>query len=422
MLHNYFKISLLSLLLVSVSIYPQEMKKSGGLARLMSMGRNPYIYDPFFTTINPAWGAAYDNFIFGDLGSTTGPFAPGGAGEYISANFRLSPKFTLGGLISRTDFNGASIALLDPGTRLQGGVVDVVNGLVGGGSVTPLDANLELFSSLKIDKFTLGFGLAYASTTHKVPAGTGQNIGSASQVGVNGGIIMDFSGKVKLDASLSLMFPSASFQPFQANETTASQTIIGINGRLFWKYTPKVTFVPAISFVSLSGSADHGIGNTTISGDLPSAKLFAIGFGINYYVGDFLLSGGPSFITSSVTTPAGNNGPPPELTATVTSFPVWNLGLEWNFLDWLTGRLGFVSVKSVSSAESPSGTGKVETVNTVFFPPQGGFTLGLGFKFGDFYLDGTVNEDVLRKGLSNIGNGNPSAATFAYLSAGYALP
>ena len=45
-------------------------------------------------------------------------------------------------------------------------------------------------------------------------------------------------------------------------------------------------------------------------------------------------------------------------------------------------------------------------------------TFGIGLRFGDFALDGTVNADVLRQGLNNIAGGG---ATFAYLSTSYAF-
>jgi len=48
-----------------------------------------------------------------------------------------------------------------------------------------------------------------------------------------------------------------------------------------------------------------------------------------------------------------------------------------------------------------------------------GATVGVGFRFGDFSLDTTVNEDVLRQGFNTIGGGG---ITFAYLTASYVLP
>ena len=89
-------------------------------------------------------------------------------------------------------------------------------------------------------------------------------------------------------------------------------------------------------------------------------------------------------------------------------------------LEWFVGRLGYVAYTSSASAEFPNtATSKTEFVQTLFGPSQRGATVGVGFRFGDFSLDATVNEDVLRQGFNTIGGGGP---TFAYLTASYALP
>ena len=70
--------------------------------------------------------------------------------------------------------------------------------------------------------------------------------------------------------------------------------------------------------------------------------------------------------------------------------------------------------------ESPADPTNVnEFVATFFTTPQRGATVGVGFRFGDFSLDATVNEDVIRQGFNIIGGGG---ASFAYLTASYAMP
>ena len=149
--------------------------------------------------------------------------------------------------------------------------------------------------------------------------------------------------------------------------------------------------------------------------------MITAGFGINYIVGDFLLAGGPAFATTTVTTPAIPNGNP-ELKTSTMIFPMWNLGLEWKMNDWLMGRLGYVGNTNKVTSESSNGATPPavnENVTTGFAPY--GATLGLGFRLGNFSLDGTVNVEVLRQGLNNIGGGY-GQATFAYMSASYAIP
>lgn len=431
-MYNRYALLVLFSLLFVVSANSQEIKKTGGFARLSGMGANPYIVDPFFMTVNPAWGTYYDNFLFGDLGSGTGTssdFAAGGTGQFFAANFGLGHNLTLGGFLSRNDFQSFAITALDPLSQVPGynlGVVNRINNLGISPTVAPLNNNVELFGTMRMGRMAFGLGLSYASTTNEFntagnPPVGGSTQATASQFGINGGILADFTSRLRLDAGVSLMFPGANFKPSIGAETSVSETIFMINARLFTKLTSKVTLVPLFTFITASGSQDLGLGDSTRSTDLPSLTAFNIGLGVNYSVGDFLLAGGLSLANASITTPSSPGTP--ELSTSYFVFPIWNLGLEWNMTDWFVGRLGYVATTAKMTVESsatqtPVTTDKNETIQTLFVGPNGA-TVGVGFRFGDFSMDATVNEGVLRQGLNNIGGGGP---TFAYLSVSYALP
>lgn len=399
------------IILVSITVFPQTVEKTGGYARLLGMGNNNYITDPYFITFNPAWGNSYDNFLFGDLGAGNGNnFGPGGTGQFAAANFRLNNNLTLGGILSRSDFNGFSIAALDPG-----GLVNRINNIIGTTGVVPLNNNIEIMSSYRFNRFTIGLGIAYASTTNESnPATGGSTKGSASQFGLNAGILTKLTGNTMLDLGVSFLLPSASFESPATPQTKLSQTWIGVNARFFWQYSQKLAFVPTAIFTSASGTVDGG----GTSSDLPSNLLFGFGLGINYSVGDFLLAGGPAFTYGKVSV-SGVAGQSPDISNSVLTFPIWNLGVEWNMLDWFVARLGYTATTTKVTTETTASTTTTnETITTGFFGPNGA-TVGVGFRFGSFSLDATVNEDVLRQGLNNIGGGGP---TFAYLSASYAMP
>lgn len=417
MFRRYFASFAIVLFLVT-SGFAQNIEKTGGYARILGMGNNPYIIDPYSTTVNPAWGAVYDNFLFGDLGAQGG----GNSGQFVSANFGVGKNFTLGMILARNDFNGFSISRLDPGILLGQGVVGGLNSIVPGGAIA-LQNNFELMGTMTFGKTSVGLGVAYASTTNDfTPAVAGtEREGSASQIGFNVGVLAQITGSLKLDLGASLIMPNASFTPSATGQTESkvSQTFIGINARLFWKYSSKLSFVPVVGFLTASGTADNGTITPSVSTDLPSVTVITAGIGINYVVGDFLLAGGPAFATSSITTPAIPNGDP-ELSTSALTFPLWNLGLEWKMNDWLVGRLGYVGATNKVTTESSNGATPPavdENIVTQFIPY--GATIGLGFRLGDFSLDGTVNVEVLRQGLNNIGNFGP---TFAYMSASYAIP
>jgi hypothetical protein len=317
-----------------------------------------------------------------------------------------------------------SIALLDPGANNTfglpyPGVVSTVNGIAGPGSVIPLDNNVEAIGTYTFGNSTIGLGVAYASTTNDVTPPTGGSTeGSASQIGFNLGLLSDITRSFKLDIGASLVMPNASFKADTLNETSASQTIILVNGRVFWNLNSNLKFVPLVAFATSSGTIDSG-GTSSGSVDMTSLTWFAAGVGLNYQVGDFLLAGGAIFSSASLTAPAIANVSP-ELSASATSFPVWNIGAEWNMLDWLVARLGYVAFSGNTTIEFPNTpTSKTEVTSTFFAPSQRGATVGVGFRFGTFSLDCTVNEDVLRQGFNTIGG---NGATFAYLTASYSIP
>ena len=222
-----------------------------------------------------------------------------------------------------------------------------------------------------------------------------------------------------MDIATTLLLPSASFKNSSSGdiETKASQTYIGVNARAFWKVNPNLRFVPIFTFLTVSGTIDSG-GTSAGSSDFPSLTSFAFGGGLNYKIGDFLLAGGVLFSSNSLTIPATTGVP--ELSNSATLFPIWNLGAEWQLLDWLYGRLGYIAITGSTTIETPASATEVsEFVATFFGPSQRGATLGVGFRFGDFSLDAMVNEDVLRQGFNIVGGGGP---TFFLITTSYALP
>ncbi len=403
------------LFLLSSSFFAQlkDVERTGGYARLQGLGANPYIEDPYTITVNPAYASVYYDFIWGDLGSTVTAFGNDGAGQFAGFNFKVSDGLVIGGLLSRADFNGLSISSVKPCSLL----VSQINSVMGSGTVIAPGNNLEALASLNLGKFNIGLGVSYASSSKEYTPGTGggSTEASASQIGFNVGVLTNTS-LLKLDAGISLLLPSASYKPATGSETKFSQTILQAQARLFYKMSSKVALVPSVTFLTGSGSADLPSGTGTKSSDLPSQMLIGVGVGINYQIGDVLIAGGPMFARASQTTPEVENASP-ELTSSYTLFPIWNLGLEWKIADWLVGRLGYVAVNGSTTTESSNATDykKIDEYVQSFYGVNKA-TVGLGFKVGKLSIDATVNDDVLRQGLANIGG---NGATFAYLSVSY---
>ena len=172
----------------------------------------------------------------------------------------------------------------------------------------------------------------------------------------------------------------------------------------------KFTLVPIVGFYNGSGKVDVGAQST----DLPSMMRLGAGVGLTYQVENLIISGGPSFVYESMTVASVANVSP-ELKDSRLVFPAWNLGAEWYFTNWLIGRLGYVASTFSETSQNFASSTTVDENNRTGFS-NGDVRLGVGFRFGGFNLDATVNDDVLRQGLNLIGGGT---RTFAYLSASY---
>jgi len=378
----------------------------GGYARLYSMGSNPYVVDPDNIKTNPTYASTYSNFVWGDIGSYA--YAEdSGYGQFFGVNYGVSKELTLGLLLTRNDFmSSSSIAKLDPGN-----VVGLVNDIFYANAVVPLNNNLELLGSYKSGNYAFGFGVSYASSSREFTPDTGSTgtTGSASQIGVNLGLMGKVSPTFEFDFAVALIMPTASYES-QALNVDASNMYIGANARGILELSKKFSLVPTVDFYMGSGSVD-----VDSSIDLPSQMGFGFGLGLQYKVENLLLVGGPSFFYDSETRPS--NAFTPELTSSSFTFPGWNFGAEWAFNDWLIGRLGYVARTYSSSYQTPASVNTVNEYSETGYD-GGDFRLGVAFRFGGFNLDATVNDDVLRHGFNLVGGG---VRTFAYLSASYAF-
>ena len=158
MMKRIFTILLLLSLFIPVS-FAQGVDRSGGYARILSLGNNPYVVDPEGIKINPAWASEYSNFIWGDIGSNGngGAFGNTSVGQFFGGNFDVGHGLTIGGMLTRNDFNSISIGRLDPLSIAGLGVVNLIN-TAPGASAIALNNNLELLAAYKIGKMSLGFG------------------------------------------------------------------------------------------------------------------------------------------------------------------------------------------------------------------------------------------------------------------------
>lgn len=405
-----------SVIILAGSIYSQSViapkEKSGGFARVYAMGgengMNYFMIDPIAMRYNPAFSKYYSNFLWGNIGASTA--APNdGDGQMAGFNFNLDNKLTVGAILTRNDYTNSGISDIGFANRIVG----TLNGIPSTSRpAVLLDNNFELLASYSLSESTvLGAAVAYAATNNDFTPASGTAVKSdASQFGFGIGIIQNFSKDQAIEASFDMKFGSAKHEGASTNKVSGNT--IGMSARYFHNIGKGFTLVPIVSYYTESSKIEAGSTTT----DLPTYGLFHFGTGINYTTGDLFLAGGVSFMYESVTNKATSAAP--GLSNSSIMFPVWNLGAEFKLTDWLKARAGYqVSTMKNNTQSAASATTRDESATTGF--NRTGVTLGLGFKFGNFNLDATVNDQVLLQGFKNLSTG--AANTFGFISAGYAF-
>lgn len=182
--------------------------------------------------------------------------------------------------------------------------------------------------------------------------------------------------------------------------------------------------------------------------NMPVFESGLLGFGLSFGYNSYTLSASETYTSWS-----GVQPPISDTIKTVTTnkvdykktsilFPKLNLGLEWKFTDWMTGRIGYS--RAVIS-DKIDGTSVNSTVNTKVSSIPGGsyvinssttnnpsniindqnptdpiqtVSLGLGFHFSRFSIDGLIGEKFFQKGV-NLFSGQDDKEMFGVLSASY---
>jgi hypothetical protein len=440
----------------------------GGLARELALGGgplaptgfgpnlalNPFVYDdPTIMLLNPAYQQMYRNYAWMNIagGAVSGfnSAVDNGYGkQFTGANFSFGKEATIGAVLS-----------FDPSfaNLMVNQLANFTNALRPGGAQTglrPVDV-FEVTGTYDLGTITVGAGILYGwakndskNAAAPVPPASSSSELSASVFGVRLGAILDMGGGSAFDVSAALRMDKATDNvdatnaagaPANLGDYSATATEIQAQARLKLKMSNKVNFIPYAAFGSVSGTPSQDAPQTGVApftgGTKVTATLLSVGAGMEYKISNFYFAGGLSFRTASLKTEVTPPTQVPPLGATtttnsVTEFPVFNLGMEWTLLDWLTGRMGyyrtFQSIGSKTERPSPGSTTEFNTWNAnsnVFIGSLSGtdnglVTLGLGLKFGNFALDGTVSDEAIRRGLGLIGS-QDAINTFGYVTASY---
>jgi hypothetical protein len=161
----------------------------------------------------------------------------------------------------------------------------------------------------------------------------------------------------------------------------------------------KVNLVPYAHFGMFNWKPKYNDPNTRLT-EYKHMDIYG-GVGINMPVlDDGMLAGGLSVGFRSHEENSDNDS----LVVKFTHFtlPQFNLGLEWAFTDWLTGRAGYsravTSDKTTSDLNRPTPANTREVTQLSASNPDQTVTLGLGMHFGRFSFDGLIGERVFKHG------------------------
>jgi hypothetical protein len=123
---------------------------------------------------------------------------------------------------------------------------------------------------------------------------------------------------------------------------------------------------------------------------------FMGGLGINMPVLDNgLIAGGLSFGYNSFEDKLDGSG---TYTANEFMLPEINMGIEWNFTEWLQGRLGYQRAVTNGTYKYEAANGNLfENKNSFASDPVQTISTGLGFQFGRFSVDGTIGEKFYKQ-------------------------
>ena len=412
----------------------------GGVARQLSMGGgaargiavNPFIWnDPIQIYLNPAYGNMYRDYIWlnagggGLTGTTTNN--DGYGLQHGGVNFSLGDKISVGSILSYDPTVTNQVA----GALAPGGV-----GINSGLTLAPVEV-LQFMGTFAFGQSSsLGLRVLYGwSANDNIASGTGTtpmegtNEFTASVIGLVAGIYFDMGSGSALEGSVA--FASSSAEDALGQSATpvtgeANATEIGLNARGKLRINNKVNFIPAIGFGTASGDGTNG-GTAATTVDISGTTLY-IGAGADLTVGDFYLAGGVTYFMGDMettTTPTGGMGT--TTSSNTSGFPVIQIGGEWAFTDWLTGRLPVTIVDSIRFLpRNPSGTGTIE------MNPFGGLSnvavggyaadnlvvLGLAGEFGNAGIEATVSESALRRGFGLIGS-TDNINSFGYVTLNY---
>ncbi|MBI5215012.1 MAG: hypothetical protein HY960_04615 [Ignavibacteriae bacterium] len=407
-------VSVLVLFVSAFSFSQDEIFSSGGTARNIALGGgpiNPFLDDAMRVHINPAQFIEYKDFIWGDVGfRTTDGSSGSGSTQYLGANITLSENFNTAIIFNKRESplytSDYSNAWFDPTSEMNRKTFRV--GLSDFGR--PLNP-VELALAYRFEKFDLGASLSIGGWSRSADdiAKVTEQSSRTTRLKIGGN--MEVRDNVVADAVFLFGFNSmkGTYSSFYQTTTleTDGGTEYGFDIRVRYELDDKLTLIPIGRLYSFTW--EPKITTTEVSNPVETSEwsnsTWEMGIGFNYSKNRLLLVGGATMQIQSLST--NNKMSSISRVEKMSDLPKISFGMEWKFTDWFIGRMGyfnrFTSTRIEQTATNTSTT--TSTTEQPWYGDPNGFsagqqriTLGLGFRFWDFAIDGTISEGMIIKG------------------------
>jgi hypothetical protein len=410
-------LAVMLLLFMAVGAFAQSIPS--GTGRYEALGSSPFILDAA-TDINnnPAWNTQYRNYAFGDIGRDyigTQDFQL--SGQYAGATFGVSKKLNLGMILNKRDdywnlFNANPDEPWRPNNNDVSEPIVPFKGLIG-------------YTASK--NFHLGLAPYFAywksDYTDTDTNQTTYDRSATSLGGTLGFIYMIKKGWV--EGALKFGMNSFKFETTTpiGGARTLTTTVesnggihfgAGFRAWIYPKTNSKLAIVPLLGFSSYSWNPKQ-TSPTAVEGLNYSWLNLNGGVGINIPVlDDIQIAGGLVVEYNSSKADSGAF----EYKRTDFVLPRFNLAGETSIAEWLTARFGYSrSVTMVKIEQNPFAGRTIETNYLEASDYAQTVSLGAGFHFGRFSIDGTVSERWLKEGINFVSGGDNDL--FGVISASY---
>ena len=452
------RLIIVSLMLLFVIALGFPQAKPGGIAREAAMGGsnsgnylllNPFVMeDPALILVNPAYQAMYKDYTWANTFYAREGYGKQNAGISFSINDVLNIGL---------DINHNPSAINGVGSMTQ-----IYSGLP---SVPQVQNVWELVGSHQMSNLTLGLGLMYGWSNYDSTFDTTESVykyptppveldppfnnhppyqykteASSQMFGIRIGANIDLYDGSYLDVSSSFKLDNAKNNIYntppitkRGGEYSASGTEFQIHSRAKLKVSDIFNFIPYGDFSVLSAKPKEDTPPIDTDPTASNLKLnsltYALGLGTEYKTETFYLAGGLSWQYEYYKWEILFSQDTSTTTTRYIGLPVINIGGEWSFTEWLTGRMGYYrTIGSVNhkfqtprrtdewNLSLPSGADYMSDFR--YAPSKGLVTFGIGLKFGGFALDATASGEAVERWFNKVGS-KDLVNTFGYLTASY---